>query len=85
MWDENPRYLEVCYRFLLWIVGVGLVWGLVVSLWSGDWVPYWMFLKILGFALTTLCVYAALVWTVVHLAWTLQGIARKLRHGKGGL
>lgn len=83
MWDENPRYLETCYRFLLWTTGIGLVWGLVLSLWSGDRASYWLFLKILGIALTTLCVYAALVWAVAHLAWILQRIARKLRYKKG--
>ena len=77
MWEEDPRVQESNYRLLLWSVAVGLVGGLVVALWTGDWFYYLMFLEGLGIFLAALCLYAALVWTIGNLVrWTFRLASR---------
>jgi len=79
MWEEDPRVQESNYRLLLWSVAVGLVVGLLVALWTGDWSYYLMFLEMLGIILAALCIYAVLVWTIGHLVrWTWR-LARRFK------
>jgi uncharacterized membrane protein YjjP (DUF1212 family) len=80
MWEEDPRWQQANYRLLVSAVAIGVVGGFVVALWSGDWQPYQVFLEVLGVIVAALCVYAALVWTVGHLALKLWNVVKKLRH-----
>jgi uncharacterized membrane protein YjjP (DUF1212 family) len=80
MWEEDPRWQQANYRLLVWTVVIGVVGGFVFSLWSGDWQPYRGLLEFLGVILAALCIYAAVIWTVGHLALTLPSVLMKLRH-----
>lgn len=83
MWDEDPRCLQAIYRFLIWAVAVGLGGGFVLSLCSGDWQPYRVFLETLGGFLTVVCVYALVIWIVGHLSLKLSRVLKKFWHKHG--
>lgn len=80
MWEEDPRWQQANYRLLVWTVVIGLVGGFLLSLYSGDWQPYYVFLRLLGGFAAVLCAYAALVWTIGHLSIKLWRVLRKLSH-----
>ena len=80
MWEEDPRWQQGNYRLLVSAVAIGVVGGFVVALWSGAWQPYQAFLEVLGVIVAALCVYAALVWAVGHLALNLWNVVKKPRH-----
>jgi hypothetical protein len=80
MWEEDPRWQQANYRLLVSAVAIGVIGGFVIALWSGDWQPYQVFLEALGVIVAALWVYAALVWTVGHLALKLWNVVKKLRH-----
>jgi uncharacterized membrane protein YjjP (DUF1212 family) len=80
MWEEDPRWQQANYRLLVWLVVIAVVGGFIVSLWSGQWQTYQILLEFLGIILAALCIYAALVWTVGHLALKLGRLLKKLRH-----
>jgi hypothetical protein len=79
MWEEDPRWQQANFRLLVWSVVIGVVGGFTYSLWSGDWQPYRGFLEILGIILAALCIYAAVVGSVGHLAPKFWGVLKKLR------
>ena len=76
MWEEDPRWQQANYRLLVSAVAIGVVGGFVVALWSGDWQPYQVILEVLGVIVAALCVYAAFVWTVGHLALKLGNVVK---------
>jgi hypothetical protein len=80
MWEEDQKWQRANYRLLVSAVAIGVVGGFVVALWSGDWQPYQVFLEALGVIVAALCVYAALVWAVGHLALKLWSVLKKPRH-----
>jgi hypothetical protein len=80
MWEEDPRCQQAIYQLLVWTVVVGVVGGFIFSLWSGDWQPYRVLLEFLGVILAALCIYAAGIWTVGHLARKFWNALKRLGH-----
>ena len=80
MWEEDPNWQQANYRLLVWTVVIGVIGGLGVSFWSGNWQPYLSFLEALGVFFAALCIYAGLIWTVGHLGVRLYRVVKKLRH-----
>ena len=80
MWEEDPKWQEANYRFLLFLaaaltVGVA-AWSAVEREWA--MLGYWM----LGLAtlLSALCIYAAIVWIVGHsIVWTARACKKLFR------
>jgi hypothetical protein len=79
MWEEDPRWQEANYRFLVCSVVIGLVGGFIFSLWTDDWQPYRIFLEALGIILGGLCIYAACVWTIGHMVVKCWSALKKLK------
>jgi hypothetical protein len=65
-------------------VVIGLVGGFILSLWADDWQPYRVFFEFLGVVMGAICIYAAGVWTVGHLAAKFSTALKKLRHKHDG-
>jgi chromate transport protein ChrA len=80
VWEEDPRWQQANYRLLVWAVAIGLVGSFLISLFSGDWQLFQVFLEVLGVIVAALCIYAAFVWTVAHLGVKLLRVFRKLGH-----
>ncbi len=80
MWEEDPRWQQANYRFLVGAVVVGLAGSFLISLFSGDWELFRVFLEVLGVIVAALCIYAAVVWTAAHLVAKIWRAFRKLRH-----
>jgi len=79
-WDEDPRYGDFLYRFLLGSVLVAIVGGVPIALWVGDWSAYLEFWRILEIAFTALCIYAAMVWVVGQVVKCCWRQLRPRRH-----
>jgi uncharacterized membrane protein YeaQ/YmgE (transglycosylase-associated protein family) len=79
MWEEDPRWQQANYRFLVGAVVVGLVGSFLISLFFGDWELFKDFLEALGAILAALCIYAAVVWTVAHLVTKLGRVFKRSR------
>lgn len=80
MWEEDPRWQEANYRFLVFLVAVITV---VVAVWSalaGDWTTlgHWM----LGLAVVflALCLYAAAVWGIGHAVIWIVRVFKRVFH-----
>jgi hypothetical protein len=80
MWEEDPRWQRSNYRLLVWSVAIGLAGSFLISLLSGDWQLFGIFLQFLGVILAALCIYATMVWTVGHLAVKLWSVVKKWSH-----
>jgi hypothetical protein len=80
MWEEDPRWQQGNYRFLVGAVVVGLAGSFLISLFSGDWELFRAFLEMLGVISAVLCIYAAIVWTVAHSVASIWRVFRRLRH-----
>src|SRR5688572_3808765 len=81
MWEEDPRWQQAHYRFLLWSVGVIGVVVVLISALNGDWDLIRYYFVGLGVVLGVLCTYAAIVWTVAHSAMFLNRLHRRVFHG----
>lgn len=77
MWEEDPKWQQSQYRLLVWSIVVGVVGGFLLSLGSGDWQAYWVFLEGLGIVLAALGVYGALAWASGHLALKVWSAIKK--------
>ncbi len=80
MWEEDPRWQQATYRFLIGAVALGLAASFGVSLFSGYWGVFEGFLEALGGIAAVLCLYAAVVWTTALLARTIWMGFKKQRH-----
>jgi len=80
MWEEDPRWQQGNYRLLVGAVVIGLAGSFLISLYSGNWQLFLMFLEVLGVIMAALCIYAAFVWTVTYLGVKLWRVLRKLGH-----
>jgi hypothetical protein len=80
MWEEDPRWQQGNYRLLVGAVVIGLAGSFLISLYSGDWQLFLMFLEVFSIILAALCIYTAFVWTVAHLGVKLCRVFRKLGH-----
>ena len=78
MWEEDPRYQEANYRFLLFLI-VALTVGVAIwSAWEREWMMlgYWM-LGLLA-VLSALVLYAAAVWLVGHSIIWVVGVCKRV-------
>ena len=82
MWEEDPKYQEANYRFLLFLVAALTVGATGWSAIAGDWwlIGYWM-LGLAGVALA-LCIYAAVVWIIGHSVVWLGRAFKRVFHNK---
>ena len=81
MWEEDPRWQQATYRFLLWSVGIIGAVTLLVSASTGDWNFIRSYLVGLGVVLAALCSYAAIVWMVARSAEFLIRLYRRVFDG----
>lgn len=77
MWDEDPRWHEAIYRFLRFnVAAITVVLG-VWSAWAREWAMLGYWLLGLAAVFLTLCLYAAIVWTLAHsVVWLVRVIKR---------
>jgi hypothetical protein len=80
MWEEDPKYQQGNFRALVWAVVIGLIGSFLISLVSGDWQLFKLFLEVMGVVLAALCVYGAFVWIMARLVMKLWRAFRKLGH-----
>jgi hypothetical protein len=64
MWEEDPRYQESKYRFLVGCMLVALGVGFILSWWSDDLSSYGYFLTFGAIGLAALAIYAGIVWMI---------------------
>ena len=80
LWEEDPRWQEANYRFLVFLVAVLTVGVVIWSAWMQEStiIGYWFLgLGVLFFAL---CIYAAIVWTVGHMSLWLGRLFKRMVH-----
>jgi len=77
MWEEDPHWQEGNYRLLLFAVVLSGIGAIVNSVLFHDWsfLVYW--LKFMAVVLSTLALYAAIIWTSAHL---IRKIFRGFKH-----
>lgn len=80
MWKEYPLWQTKIYRLLVWAIVAVVGFGLCVSLWLGDWSEFRVVLLWIGIFSAAICSYAALVWTVAHIAVMFWKLFRKFGH-----
>ena len=80
MWEEDPKWQQANYHFLVGAVIVGFVGSFLISLFLGEWQIFRFFLEALGVVLSALCIYAAIIWTAAHLLVRIWRAFSKLRH-----
>ena len=81
MWDEDPRYQQCVYRFLVGVVAFGVVGGFLESFLLIDWDWYLAFLKALALILAALCIYAAVIWLAWHSGIKIWAFLKNLKRG----
>ncbi len=81
MWDEDPRWVQAQYRFVVWTVAVlGLI-VLLASAFTGDWTIAGWYFSGLGIVVGGLCIYGAVVWALCWGVVLLARIWRRIFHG----
>ena len=80
MWDEDPRYQNAVYRFLIGSVVALTLIATVECVLERDWefLRHW-FLG-LGVVFAALCLYVAIVWLVVHIVRLATRLMHKVFH-----
>ena len=81
IWEEDPRWQQAQYKFLVWSVGVCGLLAIVVSAFIGDWSVARAYFTAVGVVVAAVCVYAAVVWTVAHGAVLLIRLFRRVFRG----
>jgi uncharacterized membrane protein len=78
MWEEDPRYQNVAYRFLIGSVVTLTLIASVASVLERDWefLRHW-FLG-WGVVFAAICLYAAIVWLAVHIVRMAARLMRKV-------
>jgi hypothetical protein len=77
MWEEDPRYQQENYRFLVWGVGIIGVLTLLCSIITGDWALTKDYLTVVLVVLAAVLVYCAIIWAVGHTAAVVIRVRRK--------
>ena len=83
MWEENPRWQQANYRFLMWCIGIVGILAVLASALTDDWSYARFYFIWLGVALAALVAYAAVVWTVAHSVRLVHRLYRRYFHGGG--
>ena len=84
MWEEDPRYQNAVCRFLIGSVVALTLIATAASILERDWefLSYWF--SGLGIVFAALCLYAAVVWLVVHIvrlaAWLMRKVFQRDKH-----
>ena len=81
MWEEDPRYQNAVYRFLIGTVVVLTLIAMAVSILESDWGLFRYWLLGLGVLFAALCLYAAIAWLVVHIVCLTARLVRKVFRG----
>ncbi len=80
MWDEDPRYQNAVYRFLVGSVVVLTLIVTIASIWESDWELLGHWFVGLGVIFAGLCLYAAIGWLVIHILLLATRLMRKIFH-----
>jgi hypothetical protein len=80
MWDEDPRYANAVYRFLVGSVVTLTVIAVTVSVLERDWELLFHWLLGLGVLCAALCLYVAVVWLGVHIVRLAAKLVRRIFH-----
>ena len=83
MWEEDPRFQNAVYRFLIGSIVVLTLFATVASVLMRDWefLRYW--LLGLGVVFAALCLYVAIVWLVVFIVRLAARLIRKAFRRRG--
>ena len=81
MWEEDPRWQQASYRFLLWSVGIIGVVAALTSAFTHDWIFVRSYVICLAVVLAALGVYAGVVWTAAQIVVLLVRLYRRVFHG----
>ena len=80
MWDEDPRWVQAQYRFVVWSVAALGVIALLASAFTRDWTISGWYFSGLGIIVGGLCIYGAVVWALCWGAVLLARIWRRIFH-----
>lgn len=80
MWEEDPRYQEANYRFLLLLIAVLTVGVAIWSAWERHWAMLGNWILGLLVVLLALTLYAAAVWLVCHFIVWIVGVYQRVFH-----
>jgi hypothetical protein len=78
MWEEDPKWQNATYRFLVASV---IVLTVIVAAWSivgKDWKFLFFWSSGLGIIIAALCVYAAIMWLIAHGVESVINLIRRL-------
>jgi hypothetical protein len=78
MWEEDPRYQNAVYRFLIGSVVALTLIATAASILERDWKFLSNWFLGLGVVFAALCLYAAVVWLVVHIVRLAAWLMRKV-------
>ena len=67
MWEEDPRWQQANYRFIVGCVVSVTVLATFSSLYTRDWNYLLWWLYALGTIFAALCLYASVVWSVCQI------------------
>ena len=78
MWDEDPRFQEAHYRFVVGSAGVITLLATLLSIvfWDWEFLQYWF--TWLGVIVGALSLYAASVWLIGHSLRLIIRFVRRL-------
>jgi len=79
-WEEDPRYQEGNFKFLVWLVAFATVVIGIASLITGNWEPLGTWLWVLLIGGIAVSIYAGIVWSLGHLVLLAIRALRRLRH-----
>ena len=82
MWDEDPRWVQAQYRFVVCCVAVLGGLALLASAFTRDWSIAGWYFGGLGVILGGLCIYGAVVWALCWGFVLLARIWRRIFHGR---
>ena len=78
MWEEEPRYQNIAYRFLIGSVVTLTLIATVASILNRDWEFLRLWFLGLGVVFAAICLYAAIVWLVVQIVRLIARLMRKV-------
>ena len=80
MWEEDPRYQEANYRFLLFFLAALTIGVAIWSAWEREWMMLGYWTLGLFAVFLALLIYAAVIWLVGHAVARLSRIIKRLFH-----
>jgi hypothetical protein len=80
MWEEDPRFQNAIYRFLIGSVVTLTVIAVTVSVLERDWELLGHLFLALGALCAALCLYAVVVWLAFHIVRLVAKLVRRIFH-----